>query len=497
MKNNYPRIIIAGTHSGVGKTTISIGLMSALQKRGWRVQPFKIGPDFIDPGYHTVVVGTSSRNLDSWLLDRDTLIDIFIKNSEKGDISIIEGVMGLYDGYNGKGEEGSTAHIAKLINSPVILVVDASGMARSVGALVLGFEVFDKDLKIVGVIFNNINSQSHFRFLKDAVEDRCKAEVLGYLSRDINLGIPERHLGLITHNENILSKKFIDRLIDLVEKGIDIEKIIDLATNPLPLITYNIPSTIDIKDINHQLSVANNSLLLRPNIKSTPIAFSRVSIVRIAVAYDPAFCFYYEDNLDILRNIGGEILFFSPIKDTQLPRDVDVIYLGGGYPEVFAQRLEANHPLRDEIRRFADIGRPIYAECGGFMYLTEGIIDLDGRLYDMVGIFPTRARMLRDKVKLGYVVIKIIDDCLLGDKGDEIHGHEFHYSEISFMPEDIGRSYELKKGEGDIPRREGYTYKNVLASYVHIHFGSNKSFAERLIQRCLALRSNGYMLSYI
>ncbi len=464
MRDNSPGIIIAGTHSGVGKTTVSIGLMAALQRRGWKVQPFKIGPDFIDPGYHTVIIGNPSRNLDSWLLDRETLIDIFIKNSEKADISIIEGVMGLYDGYDGKSEEGSTAQIAKMINSPVILVVDARSMARSAGALVLGFEVFDKDLNIAGVIFNNINSAGHFKFLKEAVEDRCKAEVLGYLSRDINLGIPERHLGLVTHNENILSHKFVDKLIDLVEKDINIEKIIDIAANAGPPITYNIPA-------------ANNN----PSLPG----------VRIAVAYDTAFCFYYEDNLDIFRNLGAEIVRFSPMKDAQLPKDIDAVYLGGGYPEIFAPDLEANHSLRKEIKRFADAGKPIYAECGGFMYLTEGITDLDGRVYNMVGIFPARAKMLKRRAKLGYVVIEITEDCLLADRGEKIRGHEFHYSEISFMPEEIGRSYELKKRAGDIPRKEGYTYKNVLASYVHIHFGSNRAFAGRLIQKSIAVRSNG------
>jgi cobyrinic acid a,c-diamide synthase len=444
-------IIIAGTNSGVGKTTITIGLIALLKKKGLKVQPFKVGPDFIDTGYHTLIAGRPSRNLDGWMMSEDYVKGSFYKNSSGADFAVIEGVMGLFDGLDGKGLEGSTAQIAKILNIPVILIVDAKAMAGSAGAVAYGFENYDKDVRIAGVIFNNVGSQNHYRILKGSVEHRCKATVLGYLQKDSNIAIPSRHLGLVTVEDNLLSEKIIDKLSDIMETNINLDKILDMSL------------------VNSNLSIFNIYIKKKEEKRIT-----------LAVAYDKAFNFYYQDNLDILTEYGAELKFFSPLNDKNLPDNIDSIYIGGGYPEIYAKELEANASLRVQIKKLAEDGMFIYAECGGLMYLTEGITDLDGRMHEMVGIFPAAARMLSKRKSLGYVCVEAIDDAILTQKGSKIRGHEFHYSEID-MPDTIKRAYKVTKASSGDERLEGYCYKNVLASHVHIHFGSNIEWAKNLI----------------
>ncbi len=446
-------IIIAGTNSGVGKTTITIGLTALLKNKGLKVQPFKIGPDFIDTGYHTMIAGRPSRNLDGWMTSEDYVKESFYKNSSDADFAMIEGVMGLFDGLDGKGLEGSTAQIAKILNIPVILIVDAKAMAGSAGAVVYGFENYDKDVRIAGVIFNNVGSENHYRILKEAVEHRCKATVLGYLQKDSNIAIPSRHLGLVTAEDNLLSEKIIDKLSDIMETSINFDKILDISS------------------INSNLSIFN-IYIKKKEEKS----------ITLAVAYDKAFNFYYQDNLDILTEYGAELKFFSPLSDKSLPDDIDGIYIGGGYPEIYAKELEANASLRGQIKKLAEDGMFVYAECGGLMYLTEGIIDLEGHRNEMVCIFPVNARMLSRRKSLGYVSIEAIDDTILTQRGSKIRGHEFHYSEID-MPDAIKRSYRVTKASNGHEWLEGYCYKNVLASYVHIHFGSNIKWAKKFIKK--------------
>lgn len=453
-------LIIAGTHSGSGKTTVSIGIMSALRKRGLSIQPFKVGPDFIDPGYHSTVCGIPSRNLDGWMLDKKYNLETFCSHSEGIDISIIEGVMGLYDGYDGKSDEGSTAQIAKWLKSPVILVVDARSMARSVGALVYGFEQFDKKLKIAGVILNRVSSVVvHYNCLKDAIEERCEAKVIGYLPREASIAIPERHLGLITSKENSLKRDFIQKINDLVEHFIDLDQLLKIA------------SPID----REELSVAQS----KHGFNQSP-----APCVRIGVAYDEAFCFYYQDNFDLLQKLGAELIYFSPLRDGDLPKDLDGIYLGGGYPELFARDLEENYRMKREIKDFAEAGGVIYAECGGLMYLGSRIRDFDNNDIAMVGVFSFTTIMEKKLTALGYYTVKSIKDNILSKKGEVIRGHQFRYSNLEATPSPTSSVYQIVKGSGDEVDKEGFTYKNILASYVHLHFGSNINCARRFIKSC-------------
>lgn len=445
-------IIIAGTNSGVGKTTITIGLIALLKNKGLKVQPFKAGPDFIDTGYHTMIAGRPSRNLDAWMMSEDYVKESFYKNSKDADFAVIEGVMGLFDGVDGKGLDGSTAQIAKILNIPVILIVDAKSMAGSAGAVVYGFENYNKDVRIAGVIFNNVGSENHYRMLKEAVEHKCKAKVLGYLPKEKAIVIPSRHLGLVTAEDNLLSENIIDKLSDIMETSINLDKILEVSS------------------IISNLSIFNIYIKRKEEKRIT-----------LAVAYDKAFNFYYQDNLDILTEYGAVLKFFSPLSDKSLPDDIDGIYIGGGYPEVYAKELEANLSLRKQIKQLAEDGMFIYAECGGLMYLTEGIIDLEGRINEMVGIFPAKARMLNKRKSLGYVSVETIDDTILAQRGSKIRGHEFHYSEID-MPDEIKRSYKVTKAGNGQEWLEGYRYKNVLSSYVHIHFGSNMEWAKKIIK---------------
>ncbi len=467
---NFNGIIIAGTHSGVGKTTIAIGLMAALRKRGFTVQPFKAGPDYIDPSFHRMACGRPSYNLDTWMMGVNGVKKTFAKTMQvipphpplvkggRGDfrVGIIEGVMGLFDGKDGRDEVGSTAHIAKVLKLPVIIVVDASAMARSAGALVYGYEKFDPTVKIAGVIFNRVGSERHFEMIKQAVEDRCNAKVLGYIPRDEEISLPERHLGLVMTGDTVARCKLqvarFKKLGELIERFVDVEGILELQ---------------------------------KPEARSQKSEGKKANIElrtsRIAVAMDNAFCFYYQENLDILKQFGAEIVFFSPLKDKRLPDDINGIYLGGGYPELHAKRLELNKSLRRDIKDFADKGFPIYAECGGLMYLGKGLKDLNGKAYKMVGIFPWVSRMLKRIKALGYREIKAIDGCPFLKKGYKIRGHEFHYSEIAEPPRRIRRVYQVTGHWSLVTEKEGYLYKNTLASYVHLHFGSNLEFANRFV----------------
>jgi cobyrinic acid a,c-diamide synthase len=446
----------------VGKTLVTVGLISTLRKKGLIIQPFKVGPDFIDPGYHTLASGLPSRNLDGWMLSPDVVQETFAKHCARADLAIVEGVMGLFDGIDGKSEEGSTAQIAKLLQLPVILVVDARSMARSVGALVYGFEHYDPKLNVAGVIFNRVGSAKHYEYLCEAVADRCKAKPLGYLPRHEALELPERHLGLVTAGEFGLPENFMNHLNSEIESHVNIDEILSIAKYRRSM-EYR----------GSKISIATAGTSLR----------SVLPDVRLAVARDEAFSFYYPDNLDLLTESGVEVCYFSPLRDSSLPERIDGIYLGGGYPEVYAERLAANQAMRGQIRQAAEAGLPIYAECGGLMYLTQAIQAPDGRTYEMVGLFPTMARMLKKRKALGYVELRLIQDCLLGKADWKVRGHEYHYSELTtdLLDQNIEGVYELLSRKGNIPRKEGYHYHNVLASYVHLHFGSNPKVAQAFV----------------
>ncbi len=454
-------LVVAGTHSGCGKTTISMGLMAALKRRGMKVAPFKVGPDFIDPGFHRQICDRPSRNLDGWMLSKEYDQNVFYKNSSSCDVAVVEGVMGLFDGYGGKSEAGSTAEMVKWLSLPVLLVVDVRSMARSAAALIHGFENFDSKLKWAGVVLNRLGSDVHLQFIREALEAYVNIPLVGGFARESWLNLPERHLGLVTQDENPLSSDYINQLADLIEDSLKL----DMLLNSLP--ELDIPEFLQKQEERQKTSV------------------------RIGVARDEAFCFYYQDNFDLLEKYGAELVFFSPLRDRSLPPDIDGLYLGGGYPELFAETLSNNRELMGEIRQLGENGLAIYAECGGFMYLTEGIENKSGGFYPMAGIFPVRVAMLDRLKSLGYREVTLKSSGPFGSPGERIRGHEFHYSEIKeasgkIAPivdhDEITLVYELCDRPGSKIRDEGYMKKNILGSYVHLHFGSNPRVVENFVK---------------
>ena len=444
-------IVIAGTSSGVGKTSVTLGLLEAFKRRGLTLQAFKVGPDFIDPGFHTLVTGRPSYNLDGWMCGRERVLETFRHHAASADLAIIEGVMGCFDGSEGKSEAGSTAEIAKWLGAPVVLVVDASAMARSAGAVVLGFERFDPDLNLIGVIWNRVGGERHAQWLNESLSQHCRARSLGWLPRRDSLSLPERHLGLVTAEEHHLDKKFLDELSELVTQQIDIETMIALATS-------------------------------RITTTSAPVSKPSRPRVRIGVAWDEAFLFYYSENLDRLHAAGAELVFWSPLGDKRLP-EIDGLYFGGGYPELHGRQLAENVPVRESVKSFALEGKPIYAECGGLMYLAEAIEDLDGVSHPMVGLLPTTVRMTPRRLTLAYTEVEFATDTILGPHGSYARGHEFHYSTLDPVPESIPRVYRLRQKHGG-ERAEGYRVRNSLMSYVHLHFASNPELATRFVEAC-------------
>jgi cobyrinic acid a,c-diamide synthase len=452
-------IVIGGTKSGCGKTTVSLGLMAALMKRGLEVAPFKVGPDFIDPGHHSRITDAIGRNLDGWMLSKSVNLDIFAKGCQSSDIAVIEGVMGLYDGYDGNTEAGSTAQMAKWLGTPVILVVDAASMARSAAAIVMGFEQFDTGLEFAGVIFNNVGSQRHLQYLTAAIQDRVAMPCLGGILRDAKISIPERHLGLVTREDHPLDEQSIDRLADLIERSVDLDLLLNNLTEKTPTGT------------NHRRMPIQND-----------------KTVRIGIARDNAFCFYYPDNLEMLESQGAELVFFSPLTDSHLPEDIDGLYFGGGYPELFGEKLAGNKTLNNRILEKSSDGMPIYGECGGFMYLCEELIDLNNTRYPMTGCFPFSAKMFRRLKALGYREITLSRDTVLGNSGLTLRGHEFHYSELNNPLAAVTTAFSITDRAGMEKKPEGYIAHRTLGSYNHLHFGSQPQAAEHFVASCLDYR---------
>ena len=447
-------VVIAGTQSGSGKTTITLGLMAALQRKGLSIAPFKIGPDFIDPGHHTNITKKSSRNLDGWMLSKSYNLKCFSNATQNAECAIIEGVMGLYDGYDGTSEAGSTAQMAKWLNLPVIIIVNAKSMARSVAAIVQGFENFDPDLTFAGVIFNNVGSERHLNYLKEAVESSVKMPVLGGVPRNNDITIPERHLGLVTSDEHLFSDKTIDLLADLIETHINLETLI----KELPYINCN------------------------KIIDKTP----QKSKVRIAVARDKAFCFYYPDNFDWLIHYGAELVFFSPIEDDKLPENIGGIYFGGGYPELFANKLSQNHQLLNDIKEKSENNMPIYGECGGFMYLCQTLKPYSSKnQYTMTGCFPLNTSMTKKINVLGYREVNLKKNTIIGNTGMTLRGHEFHYSKLdSEIHDNIAKSYQVSGRKKMSAYEDGFQIKQTLGSYIHLHFGSMPESAKIFVNKC-------------
>jgi len=463
--------VVAGPSSGVGKTTVTLGLMAALTRRGHVVQPFKCGPDFIDPGHHTRVCGRASRNLDGWMLPLDRNRALFHQHASTADISIVEGVMGLFDGVGHGSGAGSTAEIAHLLGLPIVLVVDASAMAASAAALVHGFSSFDPTIHVAGVIFNRVGSENHYRLLRDALAQVEGVSALGYLPRDATVHIPERYLGLVTAAEASLPDHAIAHLAELVDRYIDVDRVLELSFR----------ASIEAPQRDAGPAQGEDRIPQVPQVPQVrPVA-------RVGVARDRAFCFYYEDNFDALRAAGAQIVPFSPLHDTQLPAHLDALYMGGGYPELCAESLSANRGMREAVVRFIEAGGAVYAECGGLMYLSRAIRTRDGHAWPMVGALPLTVEMTDRLQRFGYAEITLTRDSLLGSAGTTARGHSFHYSRLveddPGSDQEVHASYRARYTLSRSEEAEGFTAGRVLASYVHIHFLSNPALAPEFVRR--------------
>ena len=506
--------LVGGTHSGCGKTTVALALMAAFRARGHDVQPFKIGPDFIDPGFHTRLTGRPSRNLDGWMLSRDYNVERFLRSIHDAQVTIIEGVMGLFDGYSGTDEAGSSAEMAKWLGLPVILVVDAGSMARSAAALVYGYCRFDKDLRVAGVIFNRVGSPSHYQYLVTAMAASLpEVAVLGGIPRDRQVTLPERHLGLVMAQELDLDGDWVARLRDLAEQHIDLDRLSNLARWEGAGLPCRAPAGPRVRAWSpgrdphdsrapgpessgapgtartHETPSDPSTKVPDPRVGSAT-AISHPNKVVLAVARDAAFCFYYADNLDALREAGAELQFFSPLAGESFPQDATGIYLGGGYPELHAERLAGQQRFFADLRRAHQEGMPIYAECGGMMVLSRFIITQEGDQFPMAGVLPFGTRMLKRRKALGYTEVLVREPCLLGNTGTRLRGHEFHYSEIVDRREQepMSTCYELQARHGKAMALEGFRLGSVLASYVHVHFGSNLGAAAHWVEACRCFR---------
>jgi cobyrinic acid a,c-diamide synthase len=460
-------IVIAGERSGVGKTTITLALLAALKRRQQTVQSFKVGPDYIDPMFHQYVTGRACRNLDPILTSETYVRQCFDRHTQLADCTLIEGVMGLFDGASGTTDAGSTARVAKLLNVPVVLILNCSSTSRSIAAIAHGYRTFDPQVQIVGLILNQVGSDRHLELLTAALLP-LHLPILGVLRRRDDLHIPDRHLGLIPAGELTDLNLTLDRLADVGETCFDWERLLPLllakpvAAAPTPLFGAALSRQEDLVS----------------EIQTYPASRK----IRLAIAKDAAFNFYYADNLDLLQDLGAELVAWSPLADLQLPPDIQGLYFGGGFPEVFAETLAANQPARQAVKAAIRAGMPTYAECGGLMYLSDRIVDFNDRSHPMVGIFPTSAVMGK-RLTLGYRQITAIRDSLLFKTGDRVWGHEFHRSTLTVSP--VEPLYTLQGYESNlIFAPEGWSIDRVQAAYTHLHFGASPNLVDRFLDLC-------------
>ena len=450
---NIPRIVVAATQSGAGKTTIVTGLLAALRQQGLQVQSFKAGPDYIDPGYHALASGRPAHNLDSWLTAPEILPEILATEAAGADIAIIEGVMGLYDG--GRQGISSTAEIAKILKAPVLLVIDAKSMGASAAAIALGFREYDKDVNLAGVIINRLGSDTHEAMVREAMA-KINMPVYRALRRDDGLIMSERHLGLVPVEEN-QERAVVAHMGEVVAKSADLDKIIALARSAAPL----------------------------PQADTLPLTSEQYNC-RIGVAKDEAFSFYYPASLKVLERLGAEIVTFSPLHDHEVP-PVDGLLIGGGFPEMFAAQLAANTAMRQALYGLAQKGMPILAECGGYMYMKESLQDFAGNSHAMVGVLPGRTEMTAKLQMVGYVEAELMADSVLGGKGEKIRGHEFHFSQEQALAEETA-AFIFRKLRNNTKYPAGRRFKNVLGSYLHLHFAGCPQAAVKFVSQCAAYR---------
>ena len=440
-------LVIAGERSGVGKTTVTLALLAYLSQQGYSVQSFKVGPDYIDPMFHTAVTERPCRNLDPVLTSEAYVRSCFNRHCQGVDLALVEGVMGLFDGIR-RGNENdfaSTAHIARLLDLPVLLVIDCSRLSGSVAALAHGYLDFDPRVKMAGVVLNRVGSDRHLELLQEALEP-LPLPILGVIRRQDELTIPDRHLGLVPTGEIDGLTAVFDRLAQLAQ-------------------TFNWQSLLP---------------LLKTNSPQQPAALIPPPSVQIAVARDRAFNFYYEDNLDLLKELGAELVFWSPLED-DLPAGSRGLYLGGGFPEVFAQTLSQNRQALDSVRSRIRAGMPTYAECGGLMYLCEQLVDFTDKSWPMVGVLPTTT-VMKSRLTLGYRRVTALIDSVLLPAGTTVWGHEFHRSGLTIHPH--SPLFNVRGSAAKALPDEGWCLHSLHASYLHLHFGVARSFLHRFVQHC-------------
>lgn len=454
---NVPRVIIAAPQGRSGKTTVTLGLVAALVARGLRVQPFKKGPDFIDPGWLGWVAGRPCRNLDAFFLDREKLRFSLAKGAAGADVAVIEGAMGLFDGVDLAGS-GSTAEIAKALACPTLLVVNAVRMTRSIAAIVLGCQLFDPEVKISGVILNNVARPRHEKMLRAAVETFCGLPVVGVLPKNQAWEIPDRHLGLVPVGEDEELRKAVAAARAGAEQCLDIPAVLQIAASAPPL---------TFRDLDPHAALPGKER------------------VQVGVLRDRAFSFYYPENLEALERAGAHLVFIDALKDP-LP-EVDALYIGGGFPEVFAAELEANTALRFAVRSAIEAGLPVYAECGGLMYLARALV-YEGKRSAMVGAFPFDVVMGTEPRGHGYMRLRVREGNPYFPAGKELRGHEFHHSTVVSLPEGTRFGFTVERGCGINGAVDGVVYKNTLAAYCHLHALAVPEWAPAVVAKAQAYR---------
>ena len=452
-----PRLVIAGTASNVGKTILTAGLIAAFRARGLTVQSFKVGPDYIDPAYLAHVSGRPCRNLDSWMLGEGALRQVLAQGALGADLALVEGMLGLFDGRGGT-NEGSTADVARIIKAPVVLVIDVADMAQSSAAVALGFKTYAESPKIAGVLLNNVSSDAHRRSVEDAIWDIAKLPVLGALRAMPQLDIPQRERGLLPVIENKDWDRTIALLAETIGRDVDLDLLLRIATKAelVPLVPKKI-------------------------FQGKP---AEGPSVRLAVAYDEAFNFYYPENLELLEERGAQVVPFSPLEDAHLPADAAGVYLAGGFSESFVEPLARNRAMADSIQRAYRSGVPIYAECGGLMYLGRSLRTRAGATHQMAGVIPVDVEMDGEIHRFGYRQILTLEESILSPRGQFYRGHEFHWSRITGHNGGLKSAYQMLNAEGEVIGYEGFVAPNLLASYVHLHFGQNPLLVDKFVQHC-------------
>ena len=455
MTGSCPAIVVAGTGSGVGKTSITLGLTAALTRRGMRVQTFKAGPDFLDPTYLAIASGRKSYNLDTWMCGADYVRNLFAEKTHDADIALVEGAMGMYDGASPANSAGSSAEIAELLGAPVLLAVNAKGAGRSIAAVVKGFVEFEHGARIAGVAANFLGSENHAKILREALESAGLPPLMAGLTKGAFPELASRHLGLVSADARTLTSAIIAQLGSAIEAHCDVDAILSAASSAVPRTAPRLPENSGGQ-------------------------------ARIGVAKDNAFHFYYNDSLEALERSGATLINFSPMRDEALPDGLGGLYIGGGYPEVFAEELSRNAGMIRSVVEFAESGKPVYAECGGLIYLSSGVETTDGARHPLTGVIPVWTRMRRSFKTLGYATATLRRDALLGGQGETVRGHMFHYSELVEDPlgcDGWSAAYTVRRNRGG-EMAEGYSRANILATYLHASLGSHPRAVENFVERC-------------